>query len=504
MDLLQPIWDFFLDEANQKAVASILGVLAALGTVWLYVTGRLGALLSWAFGNGDGGELGSGRTYTASDGAKAGIAEAPEGIATGQVRGVQTINQGPPPGHVMLSLDDYEARQERLRSTVMAEMEGKHGAERERLQAELDEVNRRLAAPDAAFEEAKARFAELEARLGNAESISAQDAQAALEKGDIDAARDAFERIAAETALEVKKNADAHFALGEIAEEDVRWNDAAEHYLKAARLDPKYRTYLRAGRLLEQAGRFPEALEHKEAAVASAQEAFGARSEERAIALNNLAGLLWATGRYVEAEPHFREALEIGRETLGDRHPGYGARLSNLAALLFSTGHSDEAERLYREGLEITRETLGERHPDYAKDLNNLAGLLDATGRTDEAERLYREALEITRETLGERHPAYATRLNNLGGLLEATGRTKEAEPHLRDALGIIRETLGKQHPNYAIHINNLAKLLGATGHGPRGRGRAALSGGAGNHPRDPRGAPSRLCDKSQQSGVAS
>ena len=101
--------------------------------------------------------------------------------------------------------------------------------ERETLAREAAEVTRKLSNAEGAVAERDKRIAELEARLGNAPDEAA--AREALEGKDLAAAREAFERIAAETDLEVKKNADAHYALGQIAEEEVRWADAALHYL---------------------------------------------------------------------------------------------------------------------------------------------------------------------------------------------------------------------------------------------------------------------------------
>ncbi|MFQ5624973.1 MAG: hypothetical protein ACE5FS_16460 [Paracoccaceae bacterium] len=48
--LLEDIWTFFLNESNQKAVASVLAVLAAIGAVFLYLTGRLGKLVEYFSG----------------------------------------------------------------------------------------------------------------------------------------------------------------------------------------------------------------------------------------------------------------------------------------------------------------------------------------------------------------------------------------------------------------------------------------------------------------------
>ena len=415
----------------------------------------------------------------------------------------------PPPPPPPDELTRFREHLKTERDAAYAEAALKHGAERQVLQDKIDELNRRLANPEEALAQQHAIILALEERLARRGNELGGDTLAAARKAlndkDFDTARRLWEPLSEENAPAVQAKADADFALGLIAEEQVRWPDAATHYESAARLNPTYDTLLKAGMFLWRAGRHDEALTINRKLVTLSRQDHGQQSPQTATALNNLAGtlrslalyvqaeplyrealeinraslgdrhpavatgfsnlasLLQAMGRYDQAEPLYRQALETGRAMLGDRHSAIAIRLNNLASLLQATRRYDEAEPLYREALEITRATLGDRHPDVAIDLNNLACLLLATGRSDQAEPLYREALEITRATLGDRHPDVATRLSNLAAMHEETGRSDQAEPLYREALEIDRAALGDRHPDIAIDLNNLAGLLDAT-----------------------------------------
>jgi len=317
---------------------------------------------------------------------------------------------------------------------------------------------------ETSFTAAQARIKELEetlAREGNhlgAERLAR--AEAALAEGDFDAADALLAEIEADADLAVQRAARAAYGRGQIAEEQVRWHDAAQHYSKAARLVPDLKNLEKAGTFLWRAGRSNDAIRFAEDALALAQDRHGARSAEAARAMNNLAESHRALGRYAEAEPLYRQAIEIGKATIGARHPAYATRLNNLAGLLRDMGRLAEAEPLYRQAIEIDKATIGERHPGHAIHLNNLASLLRAMGRLAEAEPLYARAIEIGKATIGARHPDYATRLNNLASLLQDMGRFEEAESLVRQAIDIDKTTLGERHPQYATYLNNLASLL--------------------------------------------
>ena len=360
----------------------------------------------------------------------------------------------------------FAQTQREMLTQTQAELEKAHGAERQQLQDKIDELNRRLANPEEALAQQHAKILDLEARLERLGNRIGGDrlnaAREALHAGEFTLADDIFAEIDAARELDVQEAASAAFGLGEVAEAQIRWADAAAHYAKAARLNPTFEALNKAHEFAWRSGDYPTALRLGEDMLAMARRSDD--PEKLSLALNGHALTLHATGRFDAAAPLYREAMQITREVHGTAHPDYAVDLNNFASLLQATGRFDAAEPLYREALEIDRQVYGTAHPDYALRLNNLAELLRETGRFDEAEPVYREALGITREAHGTAHPSYAIRLNNLAELLRATGRFDEAEPLYREALEITREVHGNVNPSYATALNNLALLLKATG----------------------------------------
>jgi CHAT domain-containing protein/tetratricopeptide (TPR) repeat protein len=216
--------------------------------------------------------------------------------------------------------------------------------------------------------------------------------------------------------------------------------------------------------ILHRRGKFREAVQAAQQALAIRKEALGDKHPHYAAGLNNLAFLYKEMGDSAKAEPLYRQALDIDKEALGDKHPGYAICLNNLAGLYEAMGDYAKAEPLYRQALDIKKEALGGRHPSYATSLNNLAGLYQAMGEYAQAEPHCRQALAICKEALGEKHPHYAAGLNNLAGLYEAMGDYAKAEPLYRQALDIDKEALGDKHPDYATSLNNLALLYRSMG----------------------------------------
>lgn len=317
-----------------------------------------------------------------------------------------------------LTAEGFLDWQNKLKADLEEKLQAASAADKEQLRARIAELESQIADPESALEAAQERIADLEQRLARMGNDIGGDrlaqAHEALKKFDYSVADDIFAEIEERQKLEVQQAARAAFGRGEIAEAEVRWRDAADHYERAARLDPNYETLIKAGEFLWRAGRHKEATKYEQELVSYAKENYGEEDPKTAIAINNLAASYRANGTYDEAELLYREALEIGRKTIGEGHPDHAARLNNLATLLGVTGRYEEAEPLFHGALEIDRKTIGKGHPDYAMHLNNLARLLHATGRYDEAERALREALSIFETTLGAEHPSTIGAAENL------------------------------------------------------------------------------------------
>jgi tetratricopeptide (TPR) repeat protein len=359
-------------------------------------------------------------------------------------------------------MDQHLTILQKREDQLEAKLADAHQEEKDLLQRQIDDLRTQIANPEHSLAEARKRIADLERLLDREANHIGGDriarAKAALEQGDYSLADDIFAEIEARNELTVQETARAAYGRGEVAEAEVRWQDAARHYADAARLNPGYDNLYKAREYAWRAGHLDAAHRHGTDLLALARTE--GTQEQIAVALNEHALTIKALGRYTEAETLYREALEIGRATLGEGHPDYATRLSNLANVLQAQGRHREAETLYRQSSQIERTTIGEGHPNYAIGLNNLALVVQAQGRYDEAEGLCREALEIDRATIGEGHPNFATHLNNLAGVVQAQGWYEEAETLYRQSSEIERTTIGEQHPDYAIGLNNLAGVL--------------------------------------------
>jgi tetratricopeptide (TPR) repeat protein/CHAT domain-containing protein len=215
---------------------------------------------------------------------------------------------------------------------------------------------------------------------------------------------------------------------------------------------------------LYRAGKYAEATEIAERALALAKRQFGPSHAQIVPAVRNLADLYRAQGRYAEAEPFYKTALDIEEKALGPDHPDVGTDLGNLAGLYRSQGRNGEAEPLYKRAIAVDEKALGPEHLRVGTLLNNLALLHWDQGRYAEAEPLYKRALAITEKALGPDHPGVATLLNNLAALYDSQGRYAEAEPLYKRALAITEKALGPDHPDLGVRLNNLAELYRAQG----------------------------------------
>jgi len=319
-----------------------------------------------------------------------------------------------------LSFEQHEANDRERLAEMRADLERAHGAERALLQAQIDAGNSALRNLQQDYESRLAELTDLRQTLAQyhnqIDTGRHAAADAALERGDMTLARALLGELAAQARARredaSKEEARLEFKLGEIAEAEIRWADAATHYTRAARLDPSFNTLFYATHFTQ------------------------------------------LSGEYRRAERLALDCLALARA--GDDPAALSRALDNYATVLHRLGRHSEAERTFKQALKICRATVGEGHPDYAGHLNNLAGAVWAQGRFAEAERLYREALNICRATVGEGHTYYATNLNNLAGVLVQLDRPNEARPLYEQALAILRVTLPPDHP----HIQNLQGKL--------------------------------------------
>jgi tetratricopeptide (TPR) repeat protein len=202
----------------------------------------------------------------------------------------------PPTGRMHMDLATFEAMQERALDQAKRQLSAVHGDERKRLEDKIEALNARLRDPEEALAQQQAIIRDLEEKLARRGNEIGGDALAsakdALEAGDFSQARELFETLAARTAPEVTANAEAEFALGRIAEAEIRWHDAYRHYKRATQL--------------------AESVDH----------------------LSAYARMTWHLALTVEALPLHHRLCDLVKLQHGEHSPEYATRLNNLAAVV--------------------------------------------------------------------------------------------------------------------------------------------------------------------------
>lgn len=220
-----------------------------------------------------------------------------------------------------------------------------------------------------------------------------------------------------------------------------------------------------------QAGRYIQAIEPAEEALAIFEKIYGPDHPLVSTGLSNLAQIYAGAGKYDQSEAMLKRALEIDEKAFGPDHPETASALSNLAVHYFDVGKFDSAEPLFERALKIQQKIDGPDNPDLATSLNNLASLHETQGQYALAEPFFKQALAIREKVFGPDHPNTATVLNNLAGLYESMGRYQESDDLYRRVLGIREATLGPNHPLTANTLNDLGLL-----YSDMGRSEEALS----------------------------
>ncbi len=443
VDWLVDVWNslsgWYDDQQNQDKSNAITDLVALL----LAVLGIIGSAIWWLarkLRGQRGGDYGNGETPRPSNGPTS------------------------PQPMVTMTLEDFQNKLEVRAQEVRAELAASTGTNAERSQSELDELERQLANITVFYEKAWARIVELErllVREGNDIGVERlQIAREKLERGDYSEADAIFAEIKARDGLAVERSARASYGRGEIAEAQVRWLDAAEHYEEAARLNPTIQYLQTSGVFLRRAGQYEKAIVANTELVKLARAEHGNRDQKTATALSNLSESLRIVGRYSAALPVIQEALGITRQLRPQDEQSLYIQLGNLGLILMGLHRFGEAMAPLEEAVLESERANGRQHPDTARALHNLAAYFNERGKFVEAEPLAREAVDISKAVLGPDHPDTAIRVSILAQILMNTYRPAEAEHLFRDALRITTQSLGEGHPKTAIRKDSLGVCL--------------------------------------------
>jgi tetratricopeptide (TPR) repeat protein/predicted Ser/Thr protein kinase len=240
-----------------------------------------------------------------------------------------------------------------------------------------------------------------------------------------------------------------------------RWVELSKPLVRAAGTPEAQAFWLtELGNLAAFEGKFADAREYHEDALAIFEQALGPEHPQIAVTLNNLGNAAGAEGKLAEARDYYERALAITKEVRGPEHPEVSVALGNLGIVAKNEGKFAEARDYSQQALAIKEKTLGPEHLEVAFVLNTLGSLADLEGKYAEARGYYDRALVIVEKALGPEHPVTAALLNNLGVVAESERKLEEARGYYERALAIKEKALGSEHPDIVLSLNNLGNAL--------------------------------------------
>lgn len=350
---------------------------------------------------------------------------------------------------VGITLEQHEDSLRRRESELEAKFEAATAEARDIAARELASVRSKLENTEVSFEDTKAKLEELKNKLsdiaGDVSPEAMAKAQRALAKGERGQADSLLAEVEAAEEASIKRAAEAAYARGEIAEQEIRWVDAAAHFHRASQLNPSYDYLRKSWDFYWKMGEHQAALAQAEELIKGALNDYGEGSFQHGLALSFKATTLGNMGRLGEAEGFHIRAIEIIEAVKGIADPAVAIEYSNYGLLLDALRRSEEAKEQFNKAIAIVKDQPVERQ-NYAKYINNLANLHFKQTDYEKALEGFIEAGNIFRNEFPQEHPIRAFNLNNRAEALAHLDRRNEAEPLYTKALKILTESVGPDH----------------------------------------------------------
>ncbi len=219
------------------------------------------------------------------------------------------------------------------------------------------------------------------------------------------------------------------------------------------------------GEVYRALGKYKEAAELHQQALAARKHLLGAEHPDVADSLCNVAYVFYYLGKYAEAESIYREALAMRRRLLGEEHAAVATTMNGLANVLAAQLKVSEAEKLHQAALGMQTKLLGYESLSVAMTLNNLGTLMQFRGKIDDAENFFTKSLAIRRKLCGDGTPDVASSIHNLGRCAAMKGDFAKAEARYAEALAMRKRLYDGEHPVIASNLEGLAMVEWRQGH---------------------------------------
>src|ERR1700744_5264450 len=205
------------------------------------------------------------------------------------------------------------------------------------------------------------------------------------------------------------------------------------------------------GMFLHNLGRYPEAVEKLNAALAIKLRNTDAASTMRSS--NILTASLAMLERRAEASAVAERALAAGTQAFGPDDVRLTGTLAALGGLARDQENYKDAQRYFERVLAIRQKSPNADTFELASAMDDLGDLYGLQGRFDDGEKLLQQGLTLLEQTSGpgaSTAPNYDKILNDLGNLYKDAGRLHEAEAAFDRALAAERARRGEDNPNFA------------------------------------------------------
>nr|CRH06352.1 protein of unknown function [Candidatus Magnetococcus massalia] len=331
----------------------------------------------------------------------------------------------------------------------------------EDLRTELNLVQQKLVNAEKSYQERlgdlQKIYLALQALTGRVNADTLQHAQSALARNDTSLASALFAQVQEAEDEAIERAAQAAFERGIVAEGELDYSGAMDHYRRAVTLQPQETGYLfRTAVMARKARHYDEAQQLAEQLVQQEAQNYpqNVRALCRAQAL--LASIYKRQGEHKQSAALYERVLLVEQSLPDQETMETATTLSKLGELYDDMGLYERALTTFEQALAIKRKVLGEQNPSLADTLNNMATIYDELGRYSKALETYEQALLIKRRALGDAHPSLAMILNNMGIVYQELGKYREAEEKFEENLRITESQLGVDHLSVSDALNNL------------------------------------------------
>lgn len=214
----------------------------------------------------------------------------------------------------------------------------------------------------------------------------------------------------------------------------------------------------------ERAGKFGDAKDAMERALAIKVAQFGPDSPMTTGAILALANTAYVTANYADARKLADRARQIQERAFGPEHYALAESWIFAGRLDVAQGRLDDAATSIAHAAQIVAKALPSDHPANIDLLKGKAEVARARGDLADAEQYLRGALSVAEKLFEPDHPVRRSAIDRLTGELWAQGKFADAERLQREALSNVELKRDPDHSSTAIAARGLASILGISG----------------------------------------